>query len=60
MIPNDPARVPHRLIPAQQMVARDITREFVNAASSASLIPRGLLFRQVANNSKLTVISAQN
>lgn len=45
MIPNDPARVPPRLVPAQQMVARDITREFVNAASSASLFPRGLLFR---------------
>lgn len=47
MIPNDPARVPPRLIPAQQMVARDITREFVNAASSASLFPRGLPFRLV-------------
>jgi hypothetical protein len=56
MLPNDPARVPPRLAPAQQMIARDITREFVNAASSASLVPRGLLFCQVDfNNLQLTV-----
>ncbi|EED14819.1 amino-acid N-acetyltransferase subunit Mak10, putative [Talaromyces stipitatus ATCC 10500] len=33
MIPNDPARVTPRVVPTQHMVARDITREFVNAAS---------------------------
>ncbi|EEA23234.1 N-alpha-acetyltransferase, non-catalitic subunit [Talaromyces marneffei ATCC 18224] len=33
MLPNDPTFVPPRLASTPQMVARDITREFVNAAS---------------------------